>query len=340
MSFREEGEKQAERVRRFILIAVLAISFFLVGGFFWATSTPGESYSGPASQPADTELALRLRQHVETLAAEPRSLDTPTTIIATTSYLSEQFRAFGYDVRTQEVLSPADNLIVEINPSNADAQTLIIGAHYDTAGSSPGADDNASGVAALLELARVLKTYDGRSRLRVQLIAFANEEPPYFKTGAMGSYVHAQSIDDPDRIAGMIALESMGYYSDEPGSQNYPFPLNLRYPSTGNFIAFVGTTPSRSFLRDAIGEFRNHAHIPSVGGTMPGIVQGVDWSDHWGYSRVGIPAFMVTDTAPFRNPHYHRASDTPETLDYARLALVVEALEQTIEAMMEVESVD
>ncbi len=340
MSFREEGEKQAERIRRFILIAVLAISFFLVGGFFWATSTPGESYSGPASQPADADLASRLRQHVATLAAEPRSLDTPTTIIATTGYVSEQFRTFGYDVQTQEVLSPADNLIVEINPSSPDAPTLIVGAHYDTAGSSPGADDNASGVAALLELARVLKPHDGRSSLHVQLIAYANEEPPYFKTGAMGSYVHAQSIDNPDRIVGMIALESMGYFSDEPGSQNYPFPLNLRYPSTGNFIAFVGTTSSRSFLRETIREFRKHARIPSVGGTMPSVVQGVDWSDHWGYGRVGIPAFMITDTAPFRNPHYHRASDTPETLDYTRLALVVEALVKTLEASMEAEPVD
>lgn len=122
----------------------------------------------------------------------------------------------------------------------------------------------------------------------------------------------------------------MGYFSDEPGSQNYPFPLSLRYPSTGNFIAFAGDTSSRDFLRDMIAQFRTSARVPSVGGTAPFIIQEIDWSDHWSYSRVGIPAFMVTDTAPFRNPNYHRRSDTPDTLDYTRLALVVEALDKSV----------
>ena len=131
-------------------------------------------------------------------------------------------------------------------------------------------------------------------------------------------------------VTGMISLETMGYFSDKEDSQNYPFPLSLRYPSTGNFIAFVGDTSSRDFLRQVIGEFRQEARIPSVGGTAPSIIRGIDWSDHWSYSQVGIPAFMVTDTAPFRNPNYHRDSDLPETLDYDRLALVVEGLERTI----------
>nr|WP_255551946.1 M20/M25/M40 family metallo-hydrolase [Erythrobacter crassostrea] len=245
-------------------------------------------------------------------------------------YIEFELVSLGYDVKRQEVVPPANNLIVSIAAKDASAPTLIVGAHYDTVPKSPGADDNASGIAVLLELARQLKSRDGLVANNIELVFYANEEPPYFKTSAMGSYVHAQSIDDPDRVLGMISLETMGYFSDEPGSQNYPFPLSLRYPSTGNFIAFAGDTSSRDFLRRTVSEFRDHAKLPSVGGTMPSVVQGIDWSDHWAYSAAGIPAFMITDTAIFRNPHYHRESDTPDTLDYTRMALIVEALQKTI----------
>ncbi|MEP2140502.1 MAG: M28 family peptidase [Erythrobacter sp.] len=259
-------------------------------------------------------------------------MQNPRLITLTTSYLTDQLSKHGYTVERQEVLDPANNLIATIPGPSSDAPILILGAHYDTVGGSPGADDNASGVAALLELARSITNLRGNSRHEIQLIFYANEEPPYFKTNAMGSLVHAQSLDEPERVVGMISLESMGYYSDEEGSQNYPFPLSLRYPSTGNFIAFVGDTSSRTFLHQMIGEFRETARIPSVGGTAPSTVQGIDWSDHWGYSQRGIPAFMVTDTAPFRNSNYHKASDTPDTLDYVRLALVVEGLDRAIRA--------
>ena len=245
-------------------------------------------------------------------------------------------RAVTYIERDDAGLAEIGCVIVTIGARSTDAPVLIIGAHYDTAGASPGADDNASGVAALLELAAGLKEFEGRTDLTVELVFFANEEPPHFKTKAMGSFVHSASIDPAQRVVGMISLESLGYYSDEPGSQNYPFPLSLRYPDTGNFVAFVGDTSSRSFLREIIGEFRKVAKIPSAGGTAPSIVQGIDWSDHWAYSHVGIPAFMVTDTAVFRNPNYHRKSDTHDTLDYRRLALVVEALEKVVVARAQV----
>ncbi len=334
MSYLEESEKNAERVRRLVLLAFLSFFIALVGGFIWSTATPGDSYDGPPVDPRDPELVSKLQGHVGVLAAGPRNLEQPTTIIEAVSYLTGELQSFGYSVKRQEVIAPADNLIVEIGAAEPDAPILIVGAHYDTAGASPGADDNASGVAALLELARALKPYDGRSAVQLILVFYANEEPPYFKTSAMGSLIHARSLQDPERVMGMIALESMGYFSDEPNSQKYPFPLSIRYPSTGDFIAFVGTTSARDFLREVIGEFREHARIPSIGGTAPSIIQGVDFSDHWGYDLVGVPAFMVTDTAPFRNPNYHRASDTPETLDYRRLALVVEALEAMLIAMI------
>ena len=334
MSYLEQREKRGRWAQRFALFALLGFLTFLIGGLFWATATPGKSYDGTAAGPEDPDLPARLERHVRTLAKEPRSLNQVSTILSATTYLTDELEALGYSVRRQEVVAPADNLIVQLRATNPNAPLLIVGAHYDTAGASPGADDNASGVAALLELARGLKPLNGRSSLGVQLVLYANEEPPYFKTGAMGSYVHALSLDKPQAVVGMIALESMGYFSDKSDSQNYPFPLSLRYPSKGNFIAFVGPTNSRDFLRETLGEFRKHARIPSVGGTAPSIVQGIDWSDHWGYGQVGIPAFMVTDTAPFRNPHYHRKSDTPDTLDFERLALVVEALEKTLKGRL------
>lgn len=330
MNFVDRAEKRGGLAQRVFLLIAVAIAGLLILGFFWATATPGEPYDGPAASPHDMALPGRLERHVRELSEGPRNLENQASIRRTLGYLEDELRKQGFDPRRQEVLSPADNLIVSIAAREPDAKVLIIGAHYDTAGASPGADDNASGVATLLELAARLKDLNGQSDVALELVFYANEEPPHFKTSAMGSFVHATSIRNPDKVLGMISLESLGYYSDQPGSQNYPFPLSLRYPDTGNFVAFVGDTSARSFLRASIAEFRKVAKIPAVGGTAPSLVQGIDWSDHWAYSRVGIPAFMVTDTAAFRNPHYHREGDTADTLDFRRMALVVEAMETVI----------
>lgn len=330
MNYITETEKTGTKHRR-ILLAIVTVSIAsLIGAFMWATSTPGASYSSEPQAPEDGELATRLETHVRRLASTSRNLQSIATINHSLAYIEGELEGYGYAIEKQEVLTPADNLVVRLAAKTADAPILIVGAHYDSAGASPGADDNASGVAALLELARALKPLDGKAEVEIQLVYYANEEPPYFKTNAMGSLVHARSIDNPDRVIGMISLEAMGYFSNESGSQHYPFPLSLRYPSTGNFIAFVGDLSSRDFLHTVIGDFRAHATIASVGGTAPAFIQGIDWSDHWSYSQQGIPAIMVTDTAIFRNPHYHLESDLPDTLDYVRLALVVEGLKKTL----------
>lgn len=323
----EKSEKRGGAARRVFLFLPPGILALIAAAFLWMTATPGNSYSGPPAQPSDAALAGRLEAHVRAIATKPRNLDRASSLSTTLAYLERELASYGYIPQRQNVLDTADNLIVRVAARRADALVLIIGAHYDTAHLSPGADDNASGVAALLELARQLKNSDGQRDTAIELVFFANEEPPYFKTPTMGSYVHAQSIAAPDRITGMISLETMGYFSTQPDSQHYPFPLSLRYPSTGDFIAFVGDTSARSFLREMIGKFRDSARIPSVGGTAPASVQGIDWSDHWAYSGRGIPAFMITDTAIFRNPHYHQRTDTPDTLDYDRLALVVEGID-------------
>ena len=330
----ESTSRLSARGKLATLAAILLVLLGVPTAFFlWITSVPGVSSSETISRPTSPEAALarRLRGHVVAIASEPHNLQHRRGLARADVYLAAQLASYGYQVRSEDVLLPARNLEVVLEPKNMGAATIVVGAHFDSFDDVPGANDNGSGAAALLELARLMKPLDGKLSRRVRFILFANEEPPFFKSGAMGSYVAAQRLlKTKERVDGMIALETMGYFSDRPGSQAYPFPLSARYPSTGNFIAFVGDLSSRSFLRRSIGSFRQHARIPSVGGTAPAFVTGIDWSDHWAFSQTGVPAFMVTDTAPFRYPHYHTRQDTPDKIDYVRLALVVEALQPTI----------
>ena len=147
----------------------------------------------------------------------------------------------------------------------------------------------------------------------------------------MGSWVHAQALSQAGRrVTAMLSLETIGWYSDRPGSQQYPFPFDRIYPDTGNFLAFIGDLHSRALVRRTLRSFRTHASFPSEGAVAPGLVQGVDWSDHWSYAQFGAPAIMLTDTAPFRYPYYHTAQDTPDKVDYERLARVVKGVEAVV----------
>ena len=191
---------------------------------------------------------------------------------------------------------------------------------------SPGADDNASGVAALLALARRSRTRNYAKTIR--FVAFANEELPYSNTDAQGAVRYAKETRmRGENIVGMLALESIGYYKNEKNSQRYPAPLSWFYPNTGNFIAFVGDVGSRAWVTRAIRAFRRAAQIPSEGIAAPRMIADITRSDHSAFWEQGYPAFMLTDTAPFRNPHYHRSSDLPDQIDYIRLAQVVTGVE-------------
>lgn len=319
-------------------LAPLAVALLLLASpvvaLLWMTAVPGQSWSGPLPPltPEQAQLAQRLRAHVEAVASKPHNLGHPQALERAALYLEQQLTGMGYTVRRQPFDDgKARNLDVTIEPLDPVAPTLVIGAHYDSAFKAPGANDNGSGTAAVIELARALADLRGKARFRIRLALFVNEEPPFFKTERMGSLVYArQLVTSGEKVAAMISLETMGWYSDKPGSQDYPFPLNLLYPDTGNFIAFVGTVGSRDLVRKTVGSFRQRAAFPSVGGSAPGFVQGIDWSDHWAFEQVGVPALMVTDTAPFRYPFYHTTDDTPNRLDYPRLARVVSGLEQVI----------
>jgi Zn-dependent M28 family amino/carboxypeptidase len=211
---------------------------------------------------------------------------------------------------------------------------LIVGAHYDSVPGCPGANDNASGVAGLLEIARLLAVH--KPARTVRFVAFVNEEPPFFRSDDMGSRVYARRCAERgEQIVGALVLETIGCYTDAPRSQHYPFPFNLFYPSTGDFIAFVGNVSSRDLVRRCVGSFRSHAAFPSEGGGVPGWITGVGWSDHWSFWREGYPALMVTDTAPFRYPHYHTPEDTLDKIDFERMARVVEGLSHVVTDLAE-----
>jgi Zn-dependent M28 family amino/carboxypeptidase len=297
---------------------------------------PGQSWSGPLppTTPAQTASAARLRADVAFIAAEPHNVAHPAALERVALYLEGQLHALGYQVRPQVFQAGGQqvrNIEAVIEPAAATAETLVVGAHYDSYGNAPGANDNGSGAAAVLELARQLADLRGRAALRIRLVLFVNEEPPFFKTDAMGSLVYARRLaGSGEPVTGMLSLETLGYYSDAPGSQHYPFPLDLRYPDKGNFVAFAGTLSARGFVRRTIGAYRENARFPSEGGAAPAVLQGIDWSDHWSFGEVGIPALMVTDTAAFRYPHYHSAADTPDKVDYARLARVIDGLARMI----------
>ncbi|MEO5773308.1 MAG: M28 family peptidase [Sphingomicrobium sp.] len=301
--------------------------------FFWMTATPGRSFSGtlPPLTAEQSGLAVRLRTHVTAIGSKPHNMEHPAALEEAAQYLERQLHSLGYLVHRQQVLAGTRNLEVVVEPLEPSASTLIVGAHYDSAYDAPGANDNGTGTAAVLELARSLANVRGKAPVRVRLVLFVNEEPPHFQREGMGSLTYARALRrSGERVDGMLSLETMGYYSDAPGSQLYPFPLSLRYPDNGNFIAFVANLHSRPLERRALASFRKRAAFPSIGGAAPAFVQGIDWSDHWAFEQNGFNAIMVTDTAPFRYPYYHSPSDTPGKVDYARLSRVVRGLDAVI----------
>ena len=206
---------------------------------------------------------------------------------------------------------------------------MIVGAHYDSVDGAVGADDNATGVAATLELARLLK--GTRLRRTVRFVFFVNEEPPYFQTENMGSLVYARQLRrDGVPVSAMISLETIGFYSDAAGSQKYPSLLSIFYPSRGNFIGFVGNSESRDLVRRATRRFRESAQFPSEGIAAPATLPGVGWSDQWSFWQQGYPAIMITDTAIFRYPYYHTPLDTLDKVDFRKMARVVDGVRNVV----------
>jgi Peptidase family M28 len=350
-----------------ILFSVLRIAIAvaaLLGLLWWfGVRMPGKNVSKAAPlSPDEVTFREELRADVQKLAGEigERNMWHYTQLNAAADFIEDSLSRAGlhprrdsYEIRGQA----CHNIEVEIPPQQGatsaeataaeaavssgavasakaarpPASIILIGAHYDSVFGSPGANDNGSGVAAMLALARRFAGKTTQHTLR--FVAFVNEEPPHFLSGDMGSFVYASRCKARgDKISAMISLETIGYFSDVPHSQTYPSPgLGLFYPKVGNFIGFVSNVHSRTLLRRVVALFRKHAKIPSEGAALPSFIPGVSWSDQWSFWRCGYPGIMITDTAPFRYPHYHSASDTPDKLDYDRFTLVVTGMEKVIE---------
>jgi Peptidase family M28 len=277
-----------------------------------------------------------LRKHVETLAVRffPRSCLNPENLDRCADYIAHHFKQAGATVEFQPFRVAGmsyRNVIGRFNEGGPDK--LIVGAHYDACGELPGADDNASGVASLLELAALIG--NSGSTQAIELVAYTLEEPPYFGTELMGSAVHARSLtNDSTHIRGVIVLEMVGFFSEEWGSQTYPSPLlRLLYPIRGNFIGVVGRWDQGQWIRTVKAGMKGTTDLPVYSIRAPTYIPGIDFSDHRNYWAHGFPALMITDTAYYRNMLYHSAADTPDQLDYDRMADVVVSTYEAIRSL-------
>jgi len=281
--------------------------------------------------------ARALRAHVQALAGDigERNVFRPRALAAAADYIEAAWRGQGYEVTPQVYEAHGvrcANLEVT-RPGELRAEgILLLGAHYDSIMGGPGANDNGSGVAALLELSRLFAGL--APAMSVRFVAFVNEEPPFYMSGDQGSMVYARAARARgDDIRLMVALETIGCYHDGSGSQRYPPLFRLFYPDRGNFLAFVSDFRSRGLMRHVAAAFRARSDFPLEHVATFSLVPGVSWSDHRSFWLNGYRAFMVTDTAFYRYRYYHSAEDTPDKLSYSGLARATEGLYRTFTAV-------
>jgi len=328
-----QWQSQAERRRRitklmmFVLVAFIVL---IVALWFWITQP---FLSSPNPRQTTSADPARLEAHVRMLSTQfqPRDESHTENLDRAAAYIRAEFEKAKGVVSEQpyEVNGKTyRNVIAWFGPETK--VRIVIGAHYDTAGPLPGADDNASGVAGLIELAQLLSRQ--QIPMRVELVAFTVEEPPYFRTAHMGSAMHAASLQKQGvDVRAMVSLEMIGYFSDEPGSQKFPVSLlGAFYPSRGNFISVVGRLREGLLVRQMKAAMREASPLPVYSINSPSSVPGVDFSDQLNYWNAAYPAVMITDTAFFRNQNYHTVHDKPETLDYKRMAMVVDGVSAAV----------
>jgi len=313
-----------------MFLILLTLVFVLLAIWFWVTQP---LFSGAGPNTTAVVDPARLEAHVRKLSLEltPRDEGHLENLDRTAAYLKDQFAQIGAPVFEQPYRVDGRsfrNVIAQFGPETS--ERIVVGAHYDTAGPLPGADDNASGVAGLIELGRLFAKQP--PAMRVELVAFTLEEPPFFGTTGMGSAVHADSLRKQNvPVRFMISLEMIGYFSDEPNSQHFPVAiLKAIYPATGNFISVVGRLNEGLLIRRVKSAMKRATPLPVYSINAPRLVTGVDFSDQMSYWNAGYQALMITDTAFFRNPNYHTAHDTPEKLDYKRMAMVVAGVYEAV----------
>jgi hypothetical protein len=300
----------------------------------------GQSFKGtlPAATTQELLIAHELQKHVIKLAIDigVRDYRLPDKLEQAVAYIETELEAAGYKPKEQVYEWEGQkykNVEVEIVGTSKPEEIMVVGAHYDSVFECPAANDNGSGVAAGLVLAKYFK--DKKLAQTIRFVFFANEEY-FFRTPGMGSYQYAKQCKaNKEKIIGMISLETIGYYSDAAGSQKFPPGMDMFYPDRGNFIAFVGNLASLDFVSKCIESFRATTQFPSEGLAAPPGLDQAGWSDHRNFWDEGYPALMITDTAPFRYPHYHEPSDTPDKIDFERTARVVAGLERMLEKLVD-----
>lgn len=300
-------------------------------------SMPGHSRELPLPPLTADETAAQGRLQADLLALAgdigERHMALPRELERAALLIEQRLVATGYKpLRRPYQIDGATCSNIEVTLPGRTDELVVVGAHYDSARGSPGANDNGSGVVALLELGRRLRGF--QADRGVALVFFVNEEPPYFNTDKMGSRVWAKEAHERGaRITAALSLETMGYYTDAHGSQQYPPPIGAFYPDQGNFLGFVGNNGSMGLVRDTVRLFREVGTLPSDGAALPAFLPGVDWSDHASFWPYGWSGVMVTDTAPFRYPHYHTGNDTPDKVDTASLARAVLGVEHVVRSL-------
>jgi Zn-dependent M28 family amino/carboxypeptidase len=335
-------------VKLLVAVIIAGILIFSVMAIF--IQPPWKSYAGPLPEITDAEAQAsgNLRRHLDELCVTigERNFRYPGNLEKSIEYIKSEFEDMGYAVELQEVPTPSFisdqrqpffNIVAEVKGSKFPDKIIVVGGHYDSVAdhNCVGADDNASAIAVLLELARLSKNMVPEKTLR--FVAFCNEEPPFFATEYMGSAVYAKSCRS-ENIEAMFCLEMLGYYSEEAGSQHYPFPLNTVlgwiFGDRGNFVAFVSNMESRGLMSESLDAFRSSTKFPSHGVALPSFVTGVDWSDHRSFWKEGFEAIMIGDTALYRNKYYHTPQDTPEKLDYDKMARVTVGIKRALDSRL------
>lgn len=306
----------------FLLVVGAICSVWLFGWFYLAQPTP---FSAPPSEVRVD--AAQLERHVRILSEDfvPRNASHIGNINRTADYIGDKFRAIGSGQVSEQWFETGSYRYrnVSLIFGDPNSERTVIGAHYDGYGRYPGADDNASGVAGLIELAKLISDHPLKST--VELVGYPLEEPPYFGTSEMGSYKHVEYLRKSEiSCRYMISLEMIGYFTDEPASQSYPVSLlHWYYPEKGNFITIVGNTENRQLTRRFKSAMKGTSNLPVRSICAPASIPGIDFSDHRNYWHRGIPAIMITDTAFYRNTAYHTPDDTADRLDYKKMAQVV-----------------
>jgi Zn-dependent M28 family amino/carboxypeptidase len=329
----QEQAKRRRRIIKLMLTVSLIFIVFLVVALAWITQP---LFSAPHAASTISVDPSRLEKHVVALSKtfSPRDQSQVENLDRVAEYIRNEFEPAKGNV-SEQTFDVKDkryrNVIASFGPDSP--ERIVVGAHYDSYGPRPGADDNASGIAGLIELAYLL----GNSPLpmRIELVAFTLEEPPFFGTSQMGSAVHAASLKKEGiKVRVMFSLEMIGYFSDTPGSQGFPSPiLRALYPNKGDFISIVGGLSDGLLTRRVKAAMRGASSLPVYSINAPTFLPGIDFSDHMNYWNQGYDALMITDTAFYRNTAYHTALDTADRLDYTRMAMVVQGVNAAILAV-------